>query len=222
LVLPQLIAMGALLLASGVGIYRVVAHEASALITGLSIVWVIVDLALLGAVVAAMRYRGPGDDLVSPVSVESWIDEPLRPESDSVDEYVLRMSALAVVTPAEREVLEVVELSSASAKTRVKSHRIDSEHFGAQEALRLRVLMAERLSEGHDIILLDVSQVSVVTSSGIAALFDLLRFIRSRGGDVRLFGVSPAFSEAREALRLTSVMPVYPAQPEAAPSTVTV
>ena len=85
-----------------------------------------------------------------------------------------------------------------------------------------RSVVAQELSEGHDIILLDVSQVSVVTSSGIAALFDLLRFIRSRGGDVRLFGVSPAFSEAREALRLTSVMPVYPAQPEAAPSTVTV
>jgi cellulose synthase (UDP-forming) len=222
LVLPQLLAMAALLVASGVGIYRVVVHEASALITGLSMVWVVVDLALLGAVVAAMRYRGPGDDLVSPVSVESWIEEPVRAESDTVDDYVLRMSALAVVTHAEREVLEVVELTSASPHTRVKSHRIDSERFGAQEALRLRVLIAEQLSEGHDIILLDVSQVSVVTSSGVAALFDLLRFVRSRGGDVRLFGVSSAFSAAHEALQLTSVMRVYAAQPEAAPQTATV
>jgi cellulose synthase (UDP-forming) len=185
-------------------------------------VWVVVDLALLGAVVAAMRYRGPGDELVSPVSVESWIEEPVRAESDAVDEYVMRMSALAVVTPAEREVLEVVELTSASAQTRVKSHRLDSERFDAREALRLRVLIAEQLSEGQDIVLLDVSQVSVVTSSGMAALFDLLRFVRSRGGDVRLFGVSPAFSAAHEALRLTSVMPVYAAQPEAAPITATV
>jgi cellulose synthase (UDP-forming) len=211
-VLPQLVAITALVIASGIGIYRVAAHEASAVLTGLSMAWVLVDLALLGVVIGAMRYRGPDQDLVAPVSVQSWLEEP-EAQGDPADRP--RQRPLAVVTRVEREALEVVGLGSENDSARVRSYRIESERFGAYEALRLRVLVAAGLSRGRDIALLDVSRVTVVTSSGVAALFDLLRFVRSRGGDVRIYGASPAFTAASAALRLEPVMRVYAGEPQA-------
>jgi cellulose synthase (UDP-forming) len=211
-VLPQLVAIAALGIASAIGIYRVVVHEASAVLTGLSMVWVVVDLALLGTVIGAMRYRGLEEDLVAPESVETWIEEPAPRDVEENDRS--RQQALAVVTRSEREVLEVVGLGSPSSSARVRSYRIESERFGAIEALRLRVLVAAGLSRGRDIALLDVSKVTVVTSSGVAALFDLLRFVRSRGGDVRLYGASAAFTAASTALRLDPLLRVYAAQSE--------
>ena len=217
LVLPQLVAMAALLVASGVGVFRVLHHDASAILTALSMAWVVVDLALLGVVVGAWRYRGPGSEVTSPVVVESYIDEP---GSEAADLGALDRPdrPLAVVTESERELLEVVQRNAGADEMRVTSFRLAEDRFDAAEALRLRVQVAAGLSEGRDLVLLDVSAVSVITSSGVAALFDLLRFVRSRGGDVRLYGVSPAFRAAHTALRLDSVLRVYD-EPEVARTT---
>jgi len=220
LVVPQLVAMGALVLAAGFGIRRVLTHDASPVLTGLSMVWVVVDIAMLSAVVGAMRYRGSGDQVASPVSVAEWIPapEPSHAEND-VD---APSAALAVVTDSEREVLVLLAHSQAVTETQVSSHRLEQARFGAREALRLRVKVVADLSRGRDIVLLDVSAVTVITSSGVAALFDLLRLVRSRGGDLRLYGASPAFRAAHAALRLDPVLRLYDAQPATAHETVTV
>jgi cellulose synthase (UDP-forming) len=221
LVLPQLVAIAALLVASGVGIYRVLHHDASAILTGLSMVWVVVDIALLGVVVGAWRYRGPGAEVVSPVAVDSYMDEP---SFDGADPEALSRPdrPLAVVTESERELLEVVQRNAGDDGTRVTSFRLAEDRFDAADALRLRVQVAAGLSAGRDLVLLDVSAVSVITSSGVAGLFDLLRFVRSRGGDVRLYGASPAFRAAHAAHRLDSVLRVYAAEPDAARTTASV
>jgi cellulose synthase (UDP-forming) len=230
LVLPQLVAMGGLLVASGIGTYRVLHHDASALLTGLSMVWVVVDLALLGVVIGAWRYRGPGPEVVSPVAVDAYIDEPARQAHEPHEAYGTADPEaldrpdrpLAVVTESERELLEVVQRNAGEDGTRVTSFRLAENRFDAAEALRLRVQVAAALSEGRDLVLLDVSAVSVITSSGVAALFDLLRLVRSRGGDLRLYGASAAFRAAHAAHRLESVLRVYDAEPDAARSTASV
>jgi anti-anti-sigma factor len=146
-------------------------------------------------------YNEAAQDDELPLHAPEALDQPDRP--------------LAVVTESERELVEVVQRTAGDGDTQVSSFRLAEDRFDADQALRLRVQVAAALSEGRDLVLLDVSAVSVITSSGVAALFDLLRFVRSRGGDVRLYGVSAAFRAAHAAHRLDSVMRVYAAEPEA-------
>lgn len=63
----QLLVMVLLLIASAVGILRVVADIAPLWATVITLGWVIVDLLLLGVVIGAARYRGPGPDIVEPI-----------------------------------------------------------------------------------------------------------------------------------------------------------
>lgn len=63
---PQLFVMGLLVLASGIGIARVVLDLAPLYPTLITLFWVGVDLALLGVVIGAARYPGPGDDVSEP------------------------------------------------------------------------------------------------------------------------------------------------------------
>ncbi|QDW62709.1 glycosyltransferase family 2 protein [Oerskovia sp. KBS0722] len=66
-VLPQVVVTVVLLVASAVGVARMLAGEASAPATFLTLGWVAVDLALLSAALRAARYTGPGDTVVDPV-----------------------------------------------------------------------------------------------------------------------------------------------------------
>ncbi len=65
-VLPQVVATGVLLVASVIGVGRMLAGAASAPATYLTLAWVVVDLALLSAALRAARYTGPGDSVVDP------------------------------------------------------------------------------------------------------------------------------------------------------------
>ncbi|WP_069386276.1 glycosyltransferase [Cellulosimicrobium cellulans] len=65
----QLLTGALLLAAAAVGVQHALAGEASDAATVLSLVWVGVDLALLGVVVGAARYQGPGDAVTDPYPV---------------------------------------------------------------------------------------------------------------------------------------------------------
>ncbi|TGJ94978.1 hypothetical protein DLJ96_15105, partial [Actinotalea fermentans ATCC 43279 = JCM 9966 = DSM 3133] len=65
-VLPQVVVTVVLLVASAVGVARMLAGEASAPATFLTLGWVAVDLALLSAALRAARYTGPGDSVTDP------------------------------------------------------------------------------------------------------------------------------------------------------------
>ncbi|WP_375504578.1 glycosyltransferase family 2 protein [uncultured Jatrophihabitans sp.] len=70
LVRAQLIAMGLLVAASGVGVLRLVAGHATTLGTTINLVWVVFDLVLFSAVIRAVLYRGfePAGSPTVPVS----------------------------------------------------------------------------------------------------------------------------------------------------------
>ncbi|MFF2622692.1 glycosyltransferase family 2 protein [Oerskovia jenensis] len=65
-VLPQVVAAVVLLAASAIGVARMLAGEAPASATYLTLGWVAVDLALLSAALRAARYTGPGDAVTDP------------------------------------------------------------------------------------------------------------------------------------------------------------
>jgi anti-sigma B factor antagonist len=75
--------------------------------------------------------------------------------------------------------------------------------------LKLRDQVNEALQDRPANILVDISGVTQVTASGLAGVLELLHLARSRGGDVRLYGVSLAIADAQEASRLTAVTRIY-------------
>ncbi|KRD41053.1 hypothetical protein ASE27_18185 [Oerskovia sp. Root918] len=85
----------------------------------------------------------------------------------------------------------------------------------AAAVLSLRGPVATAVADGPVLVLLDVSGVDGVSPSGIAGLLDLLRVVRSRGGDLRIFGASTAVQHAFTALGLDAVARVYGGHDEA-------
>lgn len=75
-VLPQLIAMALLAVGAGIGIVRYALGDADLFPTAVTVGWVIVDLALLGVVIGAARYAGPGNTVTDPL--------PAGPEVDAI------------------------------------------------------------------------------------------------------------------------------------------
>jgi anti-sigma B factor antagonist len=59
------------------------------------------------------------------------------------------------------------------------------------EALRARVLDAVRRAAGEPVVV-DMSQVTFIDSSGLSALLAGLRLARNHGGTLSLVGVSPS------------------------------
>lgn len=75
---PQLIAMAMLVIASVIGVARVASGDAPVLATALTLIWVVVDLALLWVVIPAARYAGPGDAVQDPSPTPPELEEVLR------------------------------------------------------------------------------------------------------------------------------------------------
>ena len=88
--------------------------------------------------------------------------------------------------------------------------------FDADAALALKDEIAAACASGSVLVLLDVAGVTTVNPSGVAGLLDLMRFTRARGGDLRLWGDSPALQQAYTALQLESITRVYRTHREAA------
>lgn len=80
----------------------------------------------------------------------------------------------------------------------------------------LRRHAASRLNRGP--LVLDLSLVQEIDSSGMAALLALVKSARRNGADLTLRGVSPALSQLFEMTGLDRVVPSTPASPAASPS----
>jgi anti-anti-sigma factor len=84
----------------------------------------------------------------------------------------------------------------------------------ASNAGELRLVISERLPASASGLVLDLSNVSYLDSSGIHLLFDLGRRLRARRQEVRL--VVPATSPVRRVLALCNVDGVAPMDADAA------
>ncbi len=98
----------------------------------------------------------------------------------------------------------------ASVREELTAHDLLAQgRLDADAILALRHAVASAIAERAHLIFIDVSRVSGVTPSGVAGMLDLLRLVRSRGGDLRLYGNCGAIDEAHTALQLNSVTRVY-------------
>lgn len=73
----------------------------------------------------------------------------------------------------------------------------------------MRTTVANAVYDGPALILVDVTEVTAVTPSGLVGILECLRLARSRGGDFRLFGASLTVLDAQTVAGLTDVTRVY-------------
>jgi cellulose synthase (UDP-forming) len=223
-VIPQLTAITVLVLAGGYGAMQAIEHQRPAFASVITLLWVLIDLALLASMVRAARYRGPGDAATNPVPshVTAEVDDILR--QISCPDPAERLG-LAAAQPGPRPLRAAAHRRSSVVPS---GHLYAAACFDARAALALRSRLSDG-TQGHPrVVLIDVSGVRTVTPSAMAATLDLMRMVRARGGDLQIFGASPSFTRAHETMSLHHVTRLHgdhaearrhgrPAGPRAAP-----
>jgi cellulose synthase (UDP-forming) len=87
---PQLAAMGLLVASACIGIVRAMQDETLLYPTLITLAWVALDLALLGVVIGAARYGGPGEGLRHPLGDPPELDEILSHRLPAGNQSVTR------------------------------------------------------------------------------------------------------------------------------------
>jgi anti-sigma B factor antagonist len=80
---------------------------------------------------------------------------------------------------------------------------------------RVREAQIKLLKEGARRVVIDLSGVAYMDSSGIATLIEGLQWSRREGRDFRLAGLSPAVRDVFELARLADVFEIFSTRDEA-------
>jgi cellulose synthase (UDP-forming) len=213
--IPQIIAIGALFTAALWGGMEALAGDRPQFATVLTLFWVAMDIALLWSMVRAARYRGPGDEIECPLPLDV-VQEAENVVADTRDESWCN----SLASDQDYVVPEADSRSAAAPSVVSWAHSPAHVHhaagrFDAIAALDLRSDVAQVVDLSGRIILIDVSLVTTVTPSGAATMLELLRMVRSRGGDLRMFGDSRGFASAHETMSLSHVTRLYSGRDEA-------
>jgi cellulose synthase (UDP-forming) len=212
-VMPQLVAMGVLLLTGAYGAVQEQAGQRPQFATIITLLWVGIDIALLALMVRAARYRGPGDDIQSPVPT-AVLDEVEDVVFDM--QYAVLSERVSRLAGQDRSILTSAPTGRHRAPAPSGTHLHAVGRFDAAAALSLREDVTGAISGHSPIVLVDVSAVTTVTPSGVASMLDLLRMVRSRGGDLRIFGASRGFASAHEVMSLSKLTRLHVDHTEAA------
>ena len=110
--------------------------------------------------------------------------------------------------------IDIAEQNGA-AVVRPTSSRVDLEVAG-----EFRAALVQLIDSGHRHLVVDMSDVSFVDSSGLGALVSALKTLKvlKGGGDVRLANVQPPVVALLEIIRLHRVFASYPSVDQAVQS----
>jgi anti-sigma B factor antagonist len=78
--------------------------------------------------------------------------------------------------------------------------------FGPGSALILHDLVREQVNSGHNKILLNLSEVTYVDSSGLGELVSAMTTVRNQGGQLRMCGASPRIAELLRITHMDTVL----------------
>ncbi|HHQ47579.1 MAG TPA: anti-sigma factor antagonist [Acidobacteria bacterium] len=82
-------------------------------------------------------------------------------------------------------------------------------------AQRVKEELERLMGDGAVRIALDLSRLDYVDSAGLGALVSILKALRARGGDLRLFGLKDSVRMIFDLTRLSRVFKIFPGREEA-------
>ncbi|VXC20912.1 Putative STAS domain protein [Arthrobacter sp. 9V] len=109
-------------------------------------------------------------------------------------------------------------LSHAPNPTSTALSTVDLTMTGALDAatvLAIRQASAMAAADGPILVVLDVAELTSVGASGVVGLLEVLHVLRSRGGDLRLYGDSRHLQETRLQAHLGQIARIYANRQEA-------
>jgi cellulose synthase (UDP-forming) len=198
-VIPQLVAIAALVLAGGYGAVQALENQRPGFASVITLVWVLIDVALLASMVRAARYQGSGDAVQNPFPayVTAEVDDIVR--QVGCGDRAERLPDVAT------EGQPVGAAAQQSLPPAAPGHLCAATRFDAAAALALRSNVCDATQGHRPVVLIDVSGVRTVTPSAVATTLDLMRMVRARGGDLRIFGASRSFTMAHQTMSLDHV-----------------
>jgi anti-sigma B factor antagonist len=100
-----------------------------------------------------------------------------------------------------------IDDSAGAVVIRPKMPRVDIEVAG-----QFRAALLQLVEQGHRRLVVDMSEVSFIDSSGLGALVSALKALKTQGrnGDIRLAGVQQPVVALLEIIRLQRVFTSYP------------
>ena len=106
----------------------------------------------------------------------------------------------------------VVNELQARTGTAVVSFTVDNLDAGNVKGFRTEI---ESIAAAHDALLLDMSRLSFVDSSGLGALLSCLRMMKNKKGQLLLFGMTKPVRALFELVRMNRIFSIYNSQEEA-------
>ena len=92
---------------------------------------------------------------------------------------------------------------------------IKGDILGGPDAIKLQEKIKELIREGQQKVLLDLSSVHRINSSGIGVLISSLTSVRNAGGELKLLGVNKHIENLLTITRLITVFEHYNTKEEA-------
>ena len=89
------------------------------------------------------------------------------------------------------------------------------DHFGYPKTLVLKNHVSRLILDGHRHVVLNLGQVQMLDSFGIAVLLSLLRLCREQQGHLSLYGVNDAIYRLMEITRMDRVLDIRSTEQEA-------
>lgn len=88
------------------------------------------------------------------------------------------------------------------------------ESLDAGNVRKLKEVIAEQIGSSNRVVL-DLSHLNFVDSSGLGVMLSCLRSVRERGGDLRLCSMTPTVRSLFELMRMHRVFNIYETKDEA-------
>ena len=111
--------------------------------------------------------------------------------------------------------LVVTETSAATVVVSFPVQNLDASNVKAfRDAIKA-------VTDSREIVLLDMSTLNFVDSSGLGALLSCLRAMNAKNGQLRLFGMTKPVKALFELVRMHRIFPIYNSREEALEDVVT-
>jgi len=105
--------------------------------------------------------------------------------------------------------LAVTETPTAAAVVSFPVQNLDASNVKAfREAIKV-------ITDSREILVLDMSALNFVDSSGLGALLSCLRAMNGKNGQLRLFGMTKPVKALFELVRMHRIFPIYNSREEA-------
>jgi anti-sigma B factor antagonist len=93
--------------------------------------------------------------------------------------------------------------------------RIGGQLMGGPDADALRTTILSSIEQGNDKVLIDMSEITWVNSTGLGILITSHLAARAKGGSLKLVGVSKRIESILAVTRLSTVFEIYSTEEEA-------